>query len=94
MIIQFNLYYLRSEVANDECELIGIKLINEGTTYLMGVSWQVKNDKHYRSFNNLSLELLKQFYLPKIISTNPKWQNKLNYWANKPSNILSLGRLS
>jgi len=93
MIIQFNLYYLLREMANDEFDLIGIKLINEGSSYLMGVSWQVNNNKHYRSFNDLSIELLTALYLPKITSIRPHWQEQLNLWAKQPTNILSIGKL-
>lgn len=81
------------EVAHTECELIGIKLINEGDCYFIGVSWLVKGELCFRSFNKLTLLLLTQLYFPKIISIRPHWQEQLNHWAKHPKSILSLGKL-
>jgi len=92
-IIQFDLYYLLKELANEECELLGVKLIIADASYLMGISWRVSDDRYYRSFKNLSVHILKQLYLPKIISIRPEWQNRLNHWAYNPENIISLGKL-
>lgn len=92
-IIQFDLYSLLMQVANEECELIGIKLINEGGTYFIGMSWLVKGELFFRSFNKLTRLLLTELYLPKIISIRPHWQEQLNHWAMQPTSILSLGKL-
>jgi hypothetical protein len=91
--IHFDLYSLLMEVAHEECELIGIKLINEGGSYFIGVSWLVKAELNFRSFNKLTMMLLVELYLPKIISIQPHWQEQLNHWAKQPITILSLGKL-
>lgn len=91
--IQFDLYSLLMQVAHEECELIGIKLINEGGTYFIGISWLVKGEFFFRSFNKLTRLLLTEIYLPKMILIRPHWQEQLNHWAKKPTSILSLGKL-
>lgn len=91
--IQFDLYSLLMELANIECELIGIKLINEGGCYFIGVSWLVNGELCFRSFNKLTLLLLTELYLPKIVSIRPHWKEQLNYWAKHPTSILSIGKL-
>jgi len=92
-IVQLNLYFLLRELARDDLVLLGVKLINDGKSYILGVSWQDKDENHYRNFHNLSVAILKQFYLPKIISIRPDWQVQLDSWGDSPSKIVSLGRL-
>jgi len=91
--IEFELYSLLIEVAHEKCELIGIKLINEGGSYFIGVSWLIKGELCFRSFNKLPVALLTELYLPKIISIQPHWRKQLNRWAKQPITILSLGKL-
>ncbi len=81
------------ELANIECELIGIKLINEGGTYFIAVSWLVNGELFFKCFNKLPVVLLTELYLPKIISIRPYWRAQLNHWAKQPTNLLSLGNL-
>jgi len=90
---QFDLYSLLMQVTHEECELIGIKLINEGGSYFIGVSCLVKGELCFRSFNKITLLLLTEFYLPQIISIRPSWQEQINHWAKKPPSLLSLGNL-
>jgi len=92
--LQFDLYSLLLAVANEESPLIGIKLIKEEHYYFIGLSWLVHGELHFRSFNQLTLVLLKQLYLPKVIAISPQWQQQLNCWLEKPTNILSLGKLA
>jgi len=91
--IQFDLYSLLMAVTNEESELIGLKLINEGGSYFIGISWLVMGELCFRSFNKLTLLLLTELYLPKIISIRPQWQTQLNNWTKQPTNLLSLGKL-
>jgi len=91
--VQFDLYSLLMEVAHEECELIGIKLINEGGSYFIGVSWLIEGELLFRSFNKITLLALTELYLPKITSIQPHWQKQLNLWEKQPTSILSLGHL-
>jgi hypothetical protein len=93
-IIQFQLYCLLVELTNEKCELIGIRLINEGGIYFIGVSWLVKGELYFRSFNKLKMMHLTELYLPKIILIRPHWRDKINHWVKQPSSILSLGKLN
>ncbi len=92
--IQFELYCLLLKLANKECELIGIRLINERDLYFIGVSWLVKGELCFRSFNKLTMVYLTEFYLPKIILIRPQWRDRVNHWVMQPSSILSLGKLN
>ncbi len=92
-IVQFNLHFLLGELSRNDFELIGVKLISDGKSYMLGVSWQDKDKSHYRNFHKVSIVILKLLYLPKIILIRPDWKIQLDDWGESPSKTMSLGRL-